>query len=221
MVGSGNGKGEPDVARPCCPGGLCQWSMFTMMLMTNLDLGYSVYRLLGPPVSSSSSLFPFCPRLTSCHGVAGLPCRFTQRFAPQAQSSMSSRHGKVPGAGRFSETSRWWPLAPFVCVADSFPRAGGQERTGGSQDAGDGREMRGAGRLSGASGAAALLACRRKRRVSAVFMGHWSVLQPWHHSGRILLTHGESLPENSDAAIRTPPSAITITVAGINLPVAW
>ena len=94
MVGSGNGKGEPDVARPCCPGGLCQWSMFTMMLMTNLDLGYSVYRLLGPPVSSSSSLFPFCLRMRNCHGVAGLPFRVTHRFAPQAESSMSSRHGR-------------------------------------------------------------------------------------------------------------------------------
>ena len=82
VVGSGNGKGGPDVARPCCPGGLCQWSMFTMMLMTNLDLGYSVYRLLGPPVSSSSSLFPFCPRMRNCHGVAGLPFRSTHRFAP-------------------------------------------------------------------------------------------------------------------------------------------
>ena len=143
MVGSGNGKGEPDVARPCCPGGMCQWSMFTMMLRTNLDLGYSVYCLLEPPVSSSSSLFPFCLRMRNCYGVTGVPSWSTHLFAPQAQSSVSSRHGKVAGAWRFSETLCWWPLAPFVCIADSFPRAGGQERAGCSRDAGDGREMRG------------------------------------------------------------------------------
>ena len=121
--------------------------MFTMMLMTDLDLGYSVYRLLGPPVSSSSSLFPVCPRLMNCHGVAGLPFRSTHRFAPQAQSSMSSRHGEAPGHSRFSKASCWWPPpVPFVCMADFFARSGGLVSPGRragkarvfSQGAGDG-----------------------------------------------------------------------------------
>ena len=66
------------------------------------------------------------PRWMNCHGVAGLPCRSTHRFAPQAQSSMSSRHGEAPGHSRFSEASCWWPPpVPFVCMADFFARSGG------------------------------------------------------------------------------------------------
>ena len=37
------------------------------------------------------------PRLMDCHGVAGAPFWSTHRLAPQAQSSMSSRHGNAPG----------------------------------------------------------------------------------------------------------------------------
>ena len=82
----------------------------------------------------------------NCHGVAGLPFRFTHRFAPQAQSSMSSRHGKAPRFTSFSETSCWWPLTLFVSMADSFSRSGGlispgpegREGAGGPQGAGDG-----------------------------------------------------------------------------------
>ena len=86
-------------------------------------------------------------RLRNCHGVAGLPCRSTHRFAPQAQSSMSSPAREGASAGCFSRY--FVPVASVVAVslhawapspvpADLFTRAGGRGRTGGSHGAGDG-----------------------------------------------------------------------------------
>ena len=79
---------------------------------------------MAPPPAPS---FPpgLVPRLMDCQGVAGVPSWSTHRLAPQARISMSTRHLPVPGASLFSETSCWWPLAPFVCMADSFAGPGG------------------------------------------------------------------------------------------------
>ena len=77
-------------------------------------------------------------RLMNCHGVAGVPSWSTHRFAPQMHSSMSSRHGKVPGVSLFSAASAGglcWrrssaQLTPSPVPAGLFPRAGGQGRAG-------------------------------------------------------------------------------------------
>ena len=69
--------------------------------------------------------------------MATFPSWSAHLLAPQAQRSMSSRHGKVPRFTGFSETSCWWPpltpvllhgglLLPFRRT--SPPRAGGQGR---------------------------------------------------------------------------------------------
>ena len=85
-------------------------------------------------------------RLMNCHGVAGVPSWSTHRFAPQMHSSMSSRHGKVPGVSLFSAASAGglcWrrssaQLTPSPVPAGLFPRGRRARKGRGSRGAGDG-----------------------------------------------------------------------------------
>ena len=92
------------------------------------ELGLGILRL---PFAWASCVlkfltFPLLPQDEELPRCGRSALQVHPPLRPHVQTSMSSRHGKVPRFTSFSETSCWWPpLTPFFCMADSFSRSVG------------------------------------------------------------------------------------------------